>query len=281
VDGAAGAGALYHVGMEQRNVLMLLALVAAAASLSVMACRRGARAGDADGPRAVSILAAASTVEVMTELSRQFEQETGFKTELSFAASSVLARQIEAGAPADVYLSADQAWMDYLRERQLLREQPCFDLLANRLVIVVPAGRAGVTVELDAAFDFARVCRGGLAMGDPSHVPAGKYARQALEHVGWWERVQPRVVPAVDVREALRYVAMGEVDAGIVYATDAAGSDAVRVVATLPHGWHDPIRYPIAACAGSAASAERFLEFARSSAAAQIIRRRGFEVPFE
>ncbi len=285
-------------------------------------CRRGADSApgpgtapgdDAGGGRLV-VLAAASTVDVITELADQFERETGVAVELSFAASSVLARQIEAGAPADIYLSADRAWMDYLRERKLVREATCFDLLENRLVVVVPAARDGTRptvdehdgarddahvaahgelsardarvnarggepVALDEAFDFAALCAGGLALGDPAHVPAGRYVRQALEHAGWWSRVEERVIPAADVREALKYVALGEVDAGIVYATDAAASLEVRVVARVPRDWHDPIRYPVAACAESGEAADRFLAFLRRPSSVEIYRRRGFVAP--
>lgn len=197
---------------------------------------------------------------------------------LSFGSSSALARQIEAGAPAGLFVSASEPWMDYLQERGLVDAATRVDLLANRLVVVAPAGE-GFAVEVRPGFDFAGAFAGRLALGDPDHVPAGVYARQALERLGWWAAVRDRLASAPDVRAALVFVARGECSAGIVYATDAAVSDRVEVVATFPDSLHAPIRYPAAAVMGRATPAVRqVLARLRTPAAAAVFRRQGFAV---
>ena len=224
----------------------------------------------------VTVFAAASLTAAAGEV---FEGQQGSpEASLSFAASSVLARQIDAGAPADLFLSANSAWMDFLEQRGRIDTATRVDLLANRLVVVAPAG-SGFDVEVAGEFDFPGSFGGRLALGDPGHVPAGMYAKQALVRLGWWTRLEPRLAPAPDVRGALVFVERGACSAGIVFATDAAASDRIEVAAEIPDSLHGPILYPAAVVAGRDSPQVR-AAMARllSPAAARIFRRHGFTV---
>lgn len=220
--------------MYAMHILLLLA----AYTLFGVPCAR------ADTP--VAIYAAASLSAALQELlsSKRFAN-----VRLSFASSSTLAKQIEAGAPADIYLSANALWMDYLQERALIDSSTRVDLLGNRLVLIAPS-ESDTAIEVHGDAHWVDAFSGRLAIGDPSHVPAGIYARQALLHLGWWDALSARLAPTVDVRAALAYVARGECALGMVYATDAHLSRDVRVVASLPDSLHDAIRYPAAIVAG-------------------------------
>lgn len=197
---------------------------------------------------------------------------------ISYAASSALARQIEAGAPAQVFISADLEWMDYLEQRKLLRPGTRRNILGNRLVLVAPAGSA-VKTEIRAGFPLASLLGGGrLATADPAHVPAGKYTRAALEKLGVWDSVAGKLASAENVRAALALVARGETPLGTVYATDAAAEPKVRVVAAFPDGLHAPIVYPVALTAGAPASgaAAGFVALLSSPAARKVFEKHGF-----
>ncbi len=253
--------------MRFTTAIILLAALCAA-------CSRAA-----PGSQPITIFAAASTTDVMRQAGRRFEDTTGIRVVFSFDSSSNLARQIKAGSPADVYLSADEAWMDDLAAAGAIRQGTRRDLLANELVLIAPADAEDVAVQMSSEFDFAgrlpQIRR--IAIGDPDHVPAGRYARQALLALGWWETLQPRLVPAQDVRAALRLVEMSEADAGIVYSTDAIASTKVRVLARFPAELHDPIVYPIAQC-GDSAGALDFIRFLYSPEMNQVFRDAGFRV---
>lgn len=247
------------------NGLLRLAVSALAFGL----LRAAAASGD------VTVFAAASLTSALQEV---LPASRPPRVSLSFGSSSALARQVEAGAPADLFLSSSDEWVDYLQQRGLVDSTTRVDLLANRLVIVAPAGE-GFPVELSPGFDFAGAFAGRLALGDPDHVPAGVYARQALRRLGWWEGLRHRLAPAPDVRAALVFVERGECAAGIVYATDAAISARVEVVALLPDSLHAPIRYSAAATSGRATPAVlEVLARLRSPAAAAVFRRCGFTV---
>ncbi len=231
-------------------------------------------AGCASKPRAVTIFAAASTQDVLQQISRDFESQTGTQVTCSFAASSTLARQIEQGAAADLFLSADERWADDLAEKGLVAQRR--DLLANRLVVVTPAAHP---LELQQLTDLAgeEVKRLALAL-DP--VPAGHYAREALQKAGVWERIKDRVHEAGDVRATLMLVARGEAEAGLVYATDAATTDKVRVALEVPEELHAPIRYPLVLVrrADSSPEARAFYDFLDSEKARKHFRKAGFQV---
>jgi molybdate transport system permease protein len=225
--------------------------------------------------RPVTIFAAASTSDVIQALADQFRAERRIAVSASFGSSAVLAQQIAQGAPAELFLSASPDWGRYLEERGEVAAR--VDLLANRLVLVVPAGNpAGLASVADLA--LAKVRR--IALGDPAHVPAGKYARQALERLHLWEPIHSRVVAADDVRGALAFVTRGEVDAGIVYATDAVGVPNVRVVATIDPVLHDPIKYPLVLTRNGEHNpdARGFYGFLQSATAAARFQQAGFTV---
>lgn len=225
------------------------------------------------GAEPVTVFAAASLAGVLREM---WPRHRHPEVSLSFASSSMLARQIDAGAPADLYICASQDWMDYLQARGRIDTTTRIDLLGNRLVIIAPRGE-GFALALHPDTDIGAAFEGRFAMADPDHVPAGIYARQALRSLGWWPALAARLAPASDVRSALVWVERGECAAGIVYATDVASSRGVEVVAAIPDSLHAPIRYPAALVAGrSTPSARRWLDTLRSPAARAVFRRHGF-----
>lgn len=225
----------------------------------------------------VVVFAAASLKESMDEQARAFEAKTGHKVVVSYAASSALARQIEAGAPADVVVSADSEWIDYLEQRKLLAQGTRVDLLRNSLVLVAPA-RSSVSLKIAPGFALASALGNDrLAMANPDTVPAGKYGKAALQSLNAWPSVERRVVRAESVRAALTLVARNEAPLGIVYSTDALADRSVRVVDTFPAATHPPIVYPGAVVASSKSAAARaFLDFLKGAEARTIWSKHGF-----
>lgn len=226
----------------------------------------------------VTVYAAASLTSALQDLSKTAEKQ-GISLRMSFAGSSILAKQIAQGAPADIYLSANIKWMDFLAREKLLAPDTRINLLGNTLIIIAPEDEK-FKVEPHADFDFPSAFEGQLALGDPSHVPAGIYAVEALKKLGWWTLLKNRIAPAMDVRGALTLVARGECAAGIVYATDATISDGVAVIATLPDSLlHTPIVYPIAIVEGRRTqTVEAAMHFFQSDTAATVFQRYGFRV---
>lgn len=225
-------------------------------------------------PQAVTIFVAVSAREPVEQIGRDFESQTGTPVTCNPGASSTLARQIEQGAGADLFLSADERWADYLADKGMTVERR--DLLGNRLVVVTPADHP---LKLGRLGDLAggEVKRLALAL-DP--VPAGHYAREALRNAGIWEQVKDRVREAGDVRATLALVARDEADAGLVYATDAAATDKVRVALEVPEELHSPIRYPLVLVnrTGGSAAARAFYDFLDSAAARAHFRKAGFRI---
>ena len=222
------------------------------------------------------VLAAASLTNVLGDLSADWQRASGVTVKLSFAASSVMARQIEAGGKADVFVSADQEWMDYLQSRGLIEKRTRRDLVGNRLVLIAPADSK---IELKIAPGFplmAALGSGRLATGDPDTVPVGRYARSALISLGIWDVIQDRLVRADNVRSAMMFVARGEVPLGITYATDALVDPKVRIVDTFPPNTHAPINYPAAVVNGARGEALPYVEFLGSAPARDIWKRYGF-----
>jgi molybdate transport system substrate-binding protein len=215
------------------------------------------RVGAAE-PDSVTVFAAASTTNAVAEIGELFVDRKVGKFFASYASSSTLAKQIEQGAPADVFISANQKWMDYLEGKRVIDPSTRFDLLSNRIVLIVPADSAIGKVDLRPDFPLSTLLHDGrLAMGDPDHVPAGMYGKAALKALGVWDAVEAMVASAKDVRAALALVERGEAPLGVVYATDAAISDKVRVVALFPENTHPPILYPVAIVAGRGNPAAR------------------------
>lgn len=226
------------------------------------------------------VLAAASLQESLTEAADAWAAQGHARPVLSFAASSALARQIMAGAPADLFLSADEPWMDAVQKAGLLRGGTRTTLLGNRLVLIAQAG-SKVRLTPARGFPIARTLGGGrLAVADPDAVPAGKYAKAALTSLGVWRGVAGRLAPAENVRAAMALVERGAAPLGIVYATDAKASRAVRVVGTFPASSHPPIRYPVAVLKASRhKDAAAFRAFLLSRQARAIFARHGFSAP--
>lgn len=231
----------------------------------------------AAGAPPVLVFAASSLTNVMDELGQAFTAATGIAVKTSYAASSTLAKQIEAGAPADVFFSADTEWVDYLEMHKLLKPGTRHDVVSNRLVLIAPLD-SRVQVKIAPHFNLAGVLGDGkLATGDPDSVPVGKYAKAALQKLGAWDAVASHIVPAENVRSALAFVARGEAVLGIVYATDAKAESRVKVVDVFPESSHPPITYPLALTAGAHADAVRFAAFVTSPAGSRIFRKYGFE----
>ncbi len=241
----------------------------------------GAWVGGAGDARAdTTVFAAASTTNALQEIITAFN-ETGHGTVVpSFASSSTLAKQIEQGAPAGVFLSANVKWMDYLADKDMVVTGSRVDLLGNRLALIAPLD-TGLAVEaISAETPLADMLDGGrLSLGDPEHVPAGIYAKKALETLGLWDSVASMVAPGSDVRAALALVERGEAPLGIVYSTDAAVTDQVTTLGLFPADSHPAITYPVALIAGQDNdTAKAFLTFLQGTEAAAVFERYGFQV---
>jgi len=227
----------------------------------------------------VTVFAAASLKNALDEIAADWQAETGKSTAISYAASSALAKQVEEGAPADIFFSADLAWMDYLAERKLILEDSRRSLLGNRIVLVAPADST-VETTIGANFPLAELLGDErLAMADPEAVPAGKYGKAALEKLGVWNSLAGKIAAAENVRATLLFVSRGEAPLGIVYQTDVAAEPGVRIVDTFPEDSHPPIVYPVAAVASSTnPDTVAFLDYLRSPQARAVFEKQGFTV---
>jgi molybdate transport system substrate-binding protein len=225
------------------------------------------------------VFAAASLKDALDEVNAAYQHQKGQETATSYAASSTLAKQIEAAAPADIFISADLDWMDYLAKRNLIKPETRANLLGNRLVLIAPADRT-VKLAIGPDFPLAKALGNGrLAIADPTGVPAGKYGKAALEALGVWSSVADRLAPAENVRATLALVARGEAPLGIVYQTDAASDKTVKIIGTFPENTHPPIVYPIAVVATSTnPGAPGYIAFLKSPVARPIFEKQGFTV---
>lgn len=226
----------------------------------------------------ITVFAAASTTNAVTEMAELFEKSHPVKVRLSFASSSTLAKQIENGAPADIYLSANPTWMDYLADKGAIVSSSRSDLLGNRIVLIAPQASPLENITVDSTLDLAQMLgEGRLAMGDPDHVPAGMYGKQAFEQLGLWHAVEDKIAGAKDVRAALVLVERGETPLGQVYATDAAISKKVKVVGMFPEESHPPIIYPVAMIKETS-YAKAFMTFLRSQESTAVFLKYGFSI---
>jgi len=226
----------------------------------------------------LTVFAAASLTDALKDVDALWQQQGHAQIRFSFAASSTLARQIEQGAPANLFASADQQWMDWVQARNLIVNDTRRTLLGNRLVLIMPRDQMH-PVAIEKGMNLLALLgpNGRLATGDPSNVPVGIYAQQALTKLGLWESVEPHLARTEDVRAALLLVSRGEAPLGIVYATDAAVSPGVAVAGVFPSDLHDPIAYPFAVTrAGDTPEARAFLTFLAGPVAAEAFHRRGF-----
>lgn len=261
-----------------QNILSicLLAMV-----LLTVACLDFAVARSMAADTEVVVFAAGSTTNAITEIGALYAAQKKGHITPSFASSSTLAKQIASGAPADVFLSANVKWMDYLEEKSAIDKATRFDLLGNRIVLIAPVQSSIRNIEIKKGLDLADLLgsQGRLALGDPEHVPAGMYGKKAMQTLGLWEQVKNRLAPMKDVRAALVLVERSEAPLGQVYATDAAISKKVRVVGTFPVESHPPIVYPVAAVAGKKTDAAvAFLNFLKTPQARSVFEKYGFEV---
>jgi molybdate transport system substrate-binding protein len=248
-----------------------------ATCLVLLACFLPARAADAP----LTVFAAASLKESMDEAALAFQRDTGQAVRVSYAGSSALARQIEQGAPADVFVSADLDWMDELQSRGLIDTATRSELLGNTLVLVAPKNSVAAPVELQQGADLRPLlgARGRIALALVDSVPAGKYAKAAFTSLGMWDALQPRAAESENVRAALLLVARGETPLGVVYGSDALAEPRARVLATFPEDSHPPIVYPAAKVKASAhPRAAAFVRWLRTPGASAIFRSHGFSV---
>ena len=228
--------------------------------------------------KSLTVFAAASMKNALDDVDTAYTAKTGVRIVASYAASSALAKQIEQGAPADIFVSADTDWMDYATAKKNINEPTRVNLLGNSIVLIAPKDSKIDTVTIGAGFDLAKLAGDGkIATGDVKAVPVGKYAKAALEKLGAWQAAEPKFAMADSVRAALTLVARGEAALGIVYSTDAKVEPGVKSVGTFPADSHPPIIYPVAATTTAKAEAADYLAFLRSSAAKTIFEKYGFK----
>ena len=251
-----------------------LALLVAAG----LAWTAGVQSVSAQG-KDVVVFAAASLKNALDDIAGQWQRATGKKVVISYAASNTLIKQIEQGAPADIFMSADLDWMDYGQQKNLIKPDSRFNLLGNRLVLIAPKD-SSFNVNIQPGFDLAALLKGDrLAMANVDAVPAGKYGKASLQKLGVWDSVKDKIAQAESVRQALLFVSRGEAPLGIVYQTDAAADPSVKIVGTFPEDTHPPIIYPIARTKESTnADAQTFLNYLRSPSVRAAFERQGFSV---
>jgi molybdate transport system substrate-binding protein len=248
----------------------------AAFALTATLCAAAITAASAQ-EKSITVFAAASMKNALDDANAAYTKASSVKVVASYAASSALMRQIEQGAPADVFVSADLEWMDYGSQKKVINDGTRINLLGNKLVLIAPANSALTTVTLAKGFDLAKLAGDGrIVTGDVKAVPVGKYAKTALENLGMWSAVEPKLAMAESVRAALALVARGEAPLGIVYETDAKVEPQVKIIGAFPEGSHPPITYPVAATVTAKSDAAAYIAFLRSQAAKAIFERYGF-----
>jgi molybdate transport system substrate-binding protein len=250
-------------------------LAALAATVVITAAPLAANAQD----KSITVFAAASMKNALDDVDAAYTKQSGVKVVASYDASSALMKQIEGGAPADVFVSADLKWMDYGSQKKLIKDDTRVNLLGNKLVLIAGKDSKIDNVTIGPGFDLAKLAGDGrIATGDVKAVPVGIYAQAALEKLGVWSAVEPKMAMTANVRAALVLVARGEAPLGIVYSTDAKVEPGVKVVGVFPDDSHDPIIYPVAATATAKPDATPYLAFLRSQAAKTIFESYGFAV---
>lgn len=227
--------------------------------------------------KTVTVFAAASMKNALDDVNAAYTKATGIKVVVSYAASSALAKQIEEGAPADVFVSADLKWMDYLIAQKAVQADTRVNLLGNKLVLIAPKDSRTGNVTLGQGFDLAKLAGDSrIATGEVTSVPAGRYAKAAMDKLGMWAAAQPKLAMADNVRAALLLVSRGEAALGIVYATDAKVDPGVRIIGTFPDGSHPPVTYPVATTTTAKPDATGYLQFLRSKDARDVFEKYGF-----
>ena len=249
------------------SVFLSLAVLAGVAKLSPASAQQ----------QTLTVFAAASLKNALDDADVAFTKATGVKIVASYEASSALAKQIEAGAPADVFISADLRWMDYVAGKKLIKPETRANLLGNKLVLIAPKDSKFDHVAIGQGFDIAKLAGDGrIAVADVKAVPAGLYAKAALEKLGAWAAAEPKLAMAENVRATLAFVARGETPLGIVYETDAKIEPKVKIVGIFPDGSYPPVTYPVAATAASKPAAAQYVQFLRGTAAKTVFEKYGF-----
>jgi molybdate transport system substrate-binding protein len=225
----------------------------------------------------LTVFAAASLKNALDDVNAAFTKATNVKVTASYAASSALAKQMESGAPADVFISADLNWMNYVESKNLIKNDTRFNLLGNKLVLIAGKDSKLSNVTIGQGFDIAKLAGDGrIAVADVKAVPAGLYAKAALEKLGSWAAAEPKLAQAENVRATLAFVARGETPIGIVYETDAKVEPNVKIIGTFPDGSYPPVTYPVAATANAKADSAKYLQFLRTNAAKAVFDKYGF-----
>jgi molybdate transport system substrate-binding protein len=225
----------------------------------------------------LTVFAAASLRNALDDVNAAFTKASNVKVTASYAATSALAKQLEAGAPADVFLSADLKWMDYAVEKKLVKADTRFNLLGNKLVLIAGKDSKLGTQQIGQGFDIVKLAGNGrIAVADTKAVPAGRYAKAALEKLGIWSAAEPKLAQAENVRATLAYVARGETPIGIVYETDAKVEPNVKIVGYFPDGSYPPVTYPAAATVNAKTAASKYLDFLRTGPAKAVFEKYGF-----
>jgi molybdate transport system substrate-binding protein len=227
--------------------------------------------------KALTVFAAASLKNALDDTNAAYTKQTGARIVVSYAATPALVKQIEEGAPADLFVSADLQWMDYAVDKKLVKADTRFNLLGNRLVLIAAKDSKIDKVAIGQGFDIARLAGDGrIAVADVKAVPAGRYAKTALESLGAWAAAEPKLAQAENVRAALAFVSRGEAPVGIVYSTDAKIDPGVKIVGTFPDGSHPPVTYPVAITAKAKPEAAGYLDFLRTPVVKTIFETYGF-----
>jgi molybdate transport system substrate-binding protein len=259
---------------RRRTPGRLLALAAAAALAWGVPAHAQAEGGD------LVVFAAASLKNALDDVNKQWQKDTGNSAKISYAGTSALAKQLEQGAPAQLFISADIRWMDYVEKKDLIRKETRSNLLGNRIVLIAPKDKAkGKALDIKPGFDLAKtIGEGRLAMANVEAVPAGRYGKASLQKLGLWASVSGKLAQAENVRAALLLVSRGEAPAGIVYRTDAASDKGVTIIGTFPQDTHPPIIYPIALTTSAGPDAAAFLAYMKSAKAKPLFEAQGFTV---
>jgi molybdate transport system substrate-binding protein len=259
--------ALILSGLRRKSIFLMLALFWLSGGFSPVS---EARAGEV-----LHVFAAASTSEALSEIAHRFEVKTGDEVRLNLASSGALARQIENGAPVDLFISANVKWMDHLEKQGEILKETRRNIIANQLILIAPKGE-GFSVVMKPDFGFSKAFSGWLALGDPDYVPVGMYAREALKSLGWWSAVKDRVFPCKDAPATVTMAVRGEAGVAVVYATDVHHVEKVETIAVFPAETHAAIIYPAALCKGCGKNAGEFLNYLSGEEARDIFRSYGF-----
>jgi molybdate transport system substrate-binding protein len=247
----------------------------AVATIVALAAFASARAQE----QTLTVFAAASLKNALDDVNAAFTKDTGLKVTASYAASSALAKQLESGAPADVFISADLNWMDYSQAKNLIKADSRYNLLGNKLVLIAGKDSKLNDVKIDQGFDIAKLAGDGrIAVADVKAVPAGLYAKAALEKLGSWAAAEPKLAQAENVRATLAFVSRGETPIGIVYETDAKVDPAVKIIGYFPESSYPPVTYPAAATANAKPDAQKYLNYLKGSASKAVFEKYGFSV---